>query len=369
MSKISIVLPNLKFGGAERLHLNLAEDWAHRGHEVEFILMRKEGEFLSLVSEQIGIVSLDADRLRNVVFPLTKYLRKSRPDHIIAAMWPLTSYAIISWLLSGRIGKIFVSDHVHLSVSAIHEIHISQLYLKGFIMLTYPFADGIIAVSNGVKEDLMKIGHLASNKIKVIYNPVALGVPTSRGSQENRVKLWGVDCIYNILAVGELKKQKDYENLIKSFSLLPSEINAKLIILGEGLLRESLSQLIEQLNLNHRVDLHGFVHHPYPWYRTADLFVLSSRWEGFGNVIVEALECGVPVVSTDCPSGPSEILENGHYGKLVPVGDPFALAAAMEESLSQSHDCTLLMKRAKDFSVPKISDLYLNYFATKEKVV
>ena len=248
--KVSIVLPNLNFGGAERLHLNLAEDWIKKGHQVEFVLMQKEGEYLSLISPKINIVSLKVLHLRNIILPLARYLRKSSSDIVLVAMWPLTSYALISWVLSGRIGKIFVSDHVHLSVSAIHEIHISQLYLKGFIMLTYPFADGIIAVSNGVKEDLMKIGHLASNKIKVIYNPVALGVPTSRGSQENRVKLWGVDCIYNILAVGELKKQKDYENLIKSFSLLPSELNAKLIILGEGILRESLSQLIEQLNLN-----------------------------------------------------------------------------------------------------------------------
>ena len=143
----------------------------------------------------------------------------------------------------------------------------------------------------------------------------------------------------------------------------------KLIILGEGKLRSSLESLISELGLEDSISLVGFTNNPYPWYLTADLYVLSSDWEGLPTVLIEALECGLPFVSTDCPSGPSEILDNGHYGKLVPVGDPFALAAAMEESLSQSHDCTLLMKRAKDFSVPKISDLYLNYFATKEKVV
>jgi glycosyltransferase involved in cell wall biosynthesis len=368
MTKIAIVLPNLKFGGAERLHLNLAKEWLSRGFDIEFVLMQKEGEFLSLVPEEINVISLEVGRLRNVVYPLSKYLRKSKPDYILAAMWPLTSYAIISWALSGKIGKMYVSDHVQLSVAAVHEIHISKLYLKSFIKFIYPFADGIIAVSNGVKKDLRNIGHLKDEQVKVIYNPVTLGVSTSKGSQEERVKLWGESYTYNILAVGELKKQKDHENLLKSFSLLPKEINAKLIILGEGLLRKSLSLLIKQLNLDNRVDLPGFVHNPYPWYCTADLFVSSSQWEGFGNVIVEALECGVPVVSTDCPSGPSEILDNGRYGKLVPVGDSFALAAAMEASFSQSHNRTLLMKRAEDFSVPHISGQYLNYFSTGKKV-
>ena len=363
MQKISIVLPSLKFGGAEKLHLNLAKDWLSKGFDVEFVLMQKEGEFLSLVPEEINVVTLEVVRLRNIVFPLIKYLKKTKPDYILVAMWPLTSYAIVAWKLSGRVGKMFVSDHVILTISAIHEINIPLIYLKFFIRLTYRFANGIITVSSGIKEDLMKVGYLCSNKIKVIYNPAATGNSNCRESEHMRVELWGDDCTYNILTVAELKKEKDHETLIKAFSLLPKTLNVKLIILGDGYLRESLCSLIETLGLYNRVKLSGFVDNPYPWYCSADLFVLSSKWEGFGNVIVEALECGVPVVSTDCPSGPSEILDNGRYGKLVPVGDSFALAAAMEATSSQSHDRTLLMKRAEDFSVPHISDQYLNYFS------
>ena len=161
--------------------------------------------------------------------------------------------------------------------------------------------------------------------------------------------------------------KKQYLQLIKAFSLLPSNLNAKLIILGSGQLRDHLISLIGELNLTERVELPGFVHDPSQWYRTADLFVLSSRWEGFGNVIVEALECGVPVVSTRS-GGPTEILNDGAYGKLVPVGDCNALATAMEESFGALHDHELLRNRAQDFSISLISDKYLNYFATNEKV-
>ena len=124
MQKISIVLPSLKFGGAEKLHLNLAKDWLSKGFDVEFVLMQKEGEFLSLVPEEINVVTLEVVRLRNIVFPLIKYLKKTKPDYILVAMWPLTSYAIVAWMLSGRVGKMFVSDHVILTISAIHEINI-----------------------------------------------------------------------------------------------------------------------------------------------------------------------------------------------------------------------------------------------------
>jgi glycosyltransferase involved in cell wall biosynthesis len=149
---------------------------------------------------------------------------------------------------------------------------------------------------------------------------------------------------------------------LRAFARIPRSLNAKLTILGEGLLRAELEVLIHQLGLQDRVTLPGFTIDPSHWYHSADLFVLSSSWEGFGNVIVEALECGVPVVSTDCLSGPAEILANGRYGRLVPVGDATALAAAIQASLLESHDQDALRRRAQDFAVPRIADQYLAYF-------
>lgn len=362
MSKITIALPDLRGGGAERLHVHLANDWVQRGHSVEFLLMRKHGELLPLLAPEVTVVDFGVDRIRQLARPLSKYLKQSRPDVILSAMWPLTSVTVIAWLLSGRHGKVFLSDHVQLSVSCVRELGISPAFLGTLMWITYPFATGIIAVSQGVKEDICHMGRFPEARVKVIYNPAATGVSPHRASQVVRESLWGNGFVNHIISVGTLKEQKDHETLIRAFARLPTELNAKLTILGEGPLRAELVSLIAQFGLQSHVSMPGFVTDPYPWLRTADLFVLSSQWEGFGNVIVEALECGLPVVSTDCPSGPAEILENGRYGKLVPVGDADALAEAMLSGLSEKHDRQALINRAKDFSVEKIAEEYLDYF-------
>ncbi|MEI7707005.1 MAG: glycosyltransferase [Chlorobium sp.] len=357
--KISIVLPNLAGGGAERIHINLAHDWISRGLTVDFILMKKTGELLSLLSPEISVIDLGVNNIRHVILPLATYLRKSSPNVILVAMWPLTSVAVISWLLSGRNARIFLSDHEHLTSSYLKQNRVSSFKLKSSIRFLYPFANRVFAVSQGVKDDLCNIGKLSRSKVNVIYNPVVISdVPQSIYSQSSDY-LWGADCKHRILAVGRLTIQKDYKTLIKAFLLLPSHFKAKLVILGDGPSKNEILELILKYNLHDSVILKGFIQDTYSWFRSADLFVLSSLWEGFGNVIVEALECGLPVVSTNCLSGPAEILENGRYGKLVPVGDSIALASAMIESLTQTHDREALMQRAQDFSVKQISDQYL----------
>jgi len=268
-------------------------------------------------------------------------------------------------LLSGMRNSLFLSDHEHLSHAYLGQHRVRPVYLKNLIRFTYPLASGVIAVSQGVKDDLCRLGNLSEKRVKVIYNPAAIGISPVRESSDTSDRLWGEGFTFHLLAVGRLSVEKDFRTLIKAFSLLPKSLKAKLIILGEGSSRKELEELVMQFGLTERVALPGFVVDPYPFFRSADLFVLSSEWEGFGNVIVEALECGLPVVSTDCPSGPSEILEDGRYGRLVPVGDHVALAAAMVKSLSEEHDREALMKRAKDFSVRKISDEYLAYILHK----
>ena len=367
ITRIAILLPDLRGGGAERLHILLANHWHAQGIKVDFVLMRRHGELLGLLPEGIGIFDLSADRIRNAIVPLSRYLRKSRPDIIIAAMWPLTSAAVLSWRLAGKPGRLYLSDHIQLSISCVQELKISPWYLGAVMRLTYPAASGLIAVSEGVKQDMCRLGGFADSQVRCIYNPAAIGVSSQSEPKNARQRMWGAGFDHHILSTGTLKAQKDHATLIRAFGLLPASLHAKLTILGEGALRPELEALVQQLGLQGRVAMPGFVVDPYPWYRTADLFVLSSRWEGFGNVIVEALECGVPVVSTDCQSGPAEILENGRIGKLVPIQDPVALAAGMATSLTEPVDRDLLMRRARDFSVSAIADQYLAYCTlTKE---
>ena len=360
--RIVILLPDFSGGGAERLHILLANHWHAQGIKVDFVLMRRRGDLIGLLPDGIGIVDLGVEHIREVILPLARYLRKARPDIIIAAMWPLTSAAVVSWWLAGKLGRLYLSDHTQLSISCRPELNMSPWLLALVMRLTYPAASGLIAVSEGVKQDMCRLGGFADSQVRVIYNPAATDVSPQPEPKSVRQKLWGGGFDHHILSVGTLKVQKDHVTLIRAFALLPASLNAKLTILGEGTLRAELEALVQQLGLQDKVAMPGFVVDTYPWYRAADLFVLSSRWEGFGNVIVEALECGVPVVSTDCQSGPAEILENGRIGRLVSIKDPAALAASITESLKTPVDRELLMRRARDFSVSTIADKYLDYF-------
>jgi len=360
---ISILLPSFRGGGAERVAINLANYWVQQQFQVEIVLLRQEGELFDLLDSRVVLYSLEVSRIRGAILPLRSYFVRKRPSVILVGLWPLTSAAIVAWQLAGKPGVLFAQDHTNLKVACIQELHLSPLYVRALLKATYPLATGLLAVSEGVKDDLCLLGNIPAKNVHVIYNPVALGVDTIPSPDKIlRTQLWGSDFTYNILAVGTLKTQKNFPLLIRAFAQLPTTLNAKLTILGEGPLRLELEELIAQLKLDRCVSLPGFFLDPAPWFRTADVFVLSSSWEGFANVLVEALDFGVPVVSTDCRSGPAEILDNGSYGRLVPVGDASALAAAIQASLEETHDQEALRSRAKDFSVPRISDQYLAYF-------
>ncbi|NJD06503.1 MAG: glycosyltransferase [Methylococcaceae bacterium] len=359
---ILIVLPDLRGGGAERLHLHLASYWQQAGYRVSFALLRKTGELLDSLPAATEVEDLAAPRIRNAFLPLVALLRKRKPRITLAAMWPLTSVAALAWLAAGRPGRLFVSDHNLLSLSCVGELGVPRRLLGWSLRWSYPLASGAIAVSRAVRDDLCRLSGLPESSIRVIHNPAALGLDPGPESAETRPQLWGGDCGRRILAVGSLKPVKDQATLLRAFALLPASLNARLTILGEGPLRPELEALVGQLGIAGRVALPGFVADPSPWFRSADLFVLSSRWEGFGNVLVEALQCGLPVVSTDCPGGPAEILDGGRYGELVRPQDPPALAAAMGAALQRSHERAVSMVRARDFSVPTIAEQYLRVF-------
>lgn len=362
-SSIAVILPNLQGGGAERVALYLANHWAEQGMQVEFVLMEARGELLELVDPRIPIHSLKTSRIRGSILPLRRYFTERKPAVVWVGLWPLTSATILAWQLAGRPGTLFTTDHTNLSISCVQELSVSPLYLQALLRSTYPLATGLMAVSEGVKKDLCRLGAFADELVQVIYNPVVRGlVNTEPVDSAVRQHLWGPGFNHHVLAVGSFKSPKNFPLLLQAFAHLPQSLNAKLTILGEGPLRPELEALTRELGVEDRVALPGFALDPSCWYRSADLFVLSSSWEGFGNVIVEALECGVPVVSTDCPSGPAEILDNGRYGRLVPVGDDTALASAMQASLLESHDHEALRRRAQDFAVPRIADQYLAYF-------
>jgi len=357
-ARIAIFLPDLRGGGAERMRIRLARDWLAQGIAVEFILMRQQGELLPLLPEGATLHSLGIARYRDAVGPLVTHLRRTRPDVLLAAMWPLTVVAILAARLARFPLRVVVSDHNALSKAYADRGRVHRLMLGASMGAVYPFADGRIAVSKGVATDLSRLSGLAEKTFSVIYNPAGEDTAASEVSGSSRPHCLAPHARV-ILSVGTLKAQKDHALLIDAFARLPRDENLQLCILGEGDQRPALEAQVRSLDLEGRVLLPGFAPDPAPYYEAADLFVLSSRYEGFGNVIVEALAHGVPVVSTDCPAGPSEILGDGQWGRLVPVGDPEALALAMRQSLATAHDRDSLRVRAQDFAPRIVAQRYL----------
>lgn len=358
--RIAILLPDLRGGGVERIRLVLAKEFLRLGHSPEFVLMRAQGELLGEAHETFTISDLSCARARQLPIALARYLRKSRPDGLLAAMWPLTVIAPVAQLLSGHRCSVVVSEHCMLTNQYATWGTLHKTAMRFSMAAGYRPADGIVGVSNGVVADLASLSGLGSQRFTTIHNPVTPRQVPSPDAHEQAESIWaGAPQGQRLLSVGSLKNQKNHSLLLRAFARIESR-RPTLMILGTGPNKSMVRRLAAELDVADRVIFAGFHPDPTPFYSTADLFVLSSDNEGFGNVIVEALAQGLPVVSTDCPSGPSEILENGRWGRLVPVGDSEALAKAMVDALMAEHDHDALKRRAADFSPEIAARKYLD---------
>jgi glycosyltransferase involved in cell wall biosynthesis len=205
----------------------------------------------------------------------------------------------------------------------------------------YPGAAGVVAASEGMADDIANVFRIPRDQIQVIYNP-AITRDLFTSAAESIPHPWftpGAPPV--VLGVGRLTRAKNFLLLIHAFSQLRSRCPARLVILGEGEERPALEAKARELGVEMDVDLPGFVSNPYPYMRQATVFVLSSAWEGLPNALIQALALGTPVVSTDCPSGPREILKGGALGELIPVGNPDAMRAAIEAVLGGKRSSVL----------------------------
>ena len=358
MVKICLLLPDLRGGGAERVSLDLGHAFAALGHEVEFALMRRAGDFLAEAEAAFPVADLAAPRVRQVLPGLTAYLRRSRPDVVLAAMWPLTVLAQVAQRLSGHRCRVIVSEHGMLSEQYKAWGLVHRVMLGASTGLGYRLADARVGVSDGVAADMARLSRMARSKFAAIHNPLRRLADPETGQVARAEAIWQGRGP-RILTVGSLKPVKNHALLLRAFARLAMP-QARLMIVGQGPEEGSLRQLVADLGLGERVILAGFHADPAALYATADLFALSSDHEGFGNVLVEALSYGLPVVSTDCPAGPSEILGGGRWGRLVPVGDEEALAGAMAGALSAPVDRDALRARAADFAPEIAARKYLD---------
>ena len=360
--RLAIYLPNLKGGGVERMRLNLAPALEARGFEVAFVLDRPEGELLDSVPSSARIIVLDAPRTLAAAPRLAAYLRRDRPDVLLSGLGHNNVIALAAGRLSGASTKIVVSQHNYLSREARAFNSLRYRALPLLYRLALPFADGIIAVSKGVADDMAAATGLERSRINVIHNPVVTADLAARAAApvgHALAKAWLDDDARPVLvAAGRLVAQKDYPTLLRAFAYVRAARPCRLLILGGGPLLGELTALAGALGIKDDVLFAGFTANPYPCIKRAAVLVLASRYEGFGNVLVEALACGTPVVSTDCPAGPAEILEGGRFGRLVPVNDPDALAGAVAATLDHPEDRARLSTAAARFSVSTIADAY-----------
>ena len=345
-SRIALLLPDLGGGGAERVAATLANAFVERGHRVDLLLARHQGVWLDQLDPAVRVIDLEAPRLRQVVRPLTSYLRREQPDGLLSFMWPLNIFAVLAGVLARSATRIVVTDHIALSQQYASWGPIHRSVLKRSIAAFYPRAAARVVVSQGARNDLASLAGLAIEALEVIHNPVPAPIPLP-ASTDRIDALWGGPGPRTLTA-GSLKSQKNHALLIRSFASLPRS-DARLMILGEGALRAELAQLAMSLGILDRVVMPGFASDPWPYYASADLFVLSSDYEGFANVVAEALQAGLPVVSTDSPHGPREILDDGRFGRLVPVGDVTALAEAIAAELMEKPDKERLKQRGACF--------------------
>lgn len=348
--KIALFVPSLGGGGAERVMVLLANGLAKEGFEVDFIVVNSDGVNSSSLSEKVNLINFEKSRVIKSLPIFIKYLKQENPRVLISALDYANVIALLARKISRSTTKIIVTEHSTLSAANQKDFNLQTRILHFLMKLTYPGADQVLAVSQGVADDLADVLSLDRSKVGVAYNPVVTDELKELSAEKAQWPWERYEGSPFVLATGRLVAAKDFSNLLNAFEILKKKIPAKLVILGEGEERGLLEDIITQKALTKDVVLQGFVKNPYAWMASADLFVMSSRWEGLPTALIEAMACGVPVISTDCPSGPKEILEDGKWGKLVPVGNSAALAEAMEAAILNPEKI-LVEKRAQNFSV------------------
>lgn len=320
-------------GGAERILLTILRSLTEKGITVDCVLHKIGGPLMSEIPPNVRIIELKTPRLFFGLLKLANYLRQESPQCLLSAMHLMNEVAIVAKYLAGRKTKVIVCEHNTLSVHSASQKSLER-WSPLSVKLLYPWADEVIAVSHGVATDLHQVTGFPLDKIKVIYNPVITPKQLEMSLEPLEHPWFAQGQPPVILGVGRLNQQKDFPTLIKAFAQVLKAKPARLMILGDGKEKNQLQQLIKDLKLENEVCLLGLVNNPYNYMKRATVFVLSSLWEGLPTVLIEAMAMGTPVVSTNCPSGPAEVLDNGKYGDLVPLGDSQAIADSILQILA-----------------------------------
>lgn len=330
--KVSFLMRSAQGGGAERVMISLANSFVEKGYDIDFLFVHAEGPFLKELNKEINIIDLKSKRAIYSLIKLYIYLFKNKPNTLISALNYINLIAIFScFFLFLKKPKVIITEHGTLSAVS-KDLKGTGKIVPKLMKFLYPYATKIVCVSNGVADDLAEQLNINREKIVTIYNPINFENINSKKD----IPLdhpWAREDIPIVLGAGRLVDVKNFPLLINAFLRVRAKMPCRLVIVGEGEKRQDLEKIIVSSPFADDILLYGFTDNPYQWMKLAEVFVLSSNTEGLPTVLIEALACGAKVISTDCPSGPREILDNGNYGILVEVGNVDQLASSLENNL------------------------------------
>ena len=360
--RIGFYIPSLAVGGAERVTVTIANGLAARGHDVELVISHSRGRLREDVSPDVAVNELATSRVPVAgigahILPLARYLRETDRTLVFAEKIDAGVVCMLAHHLVG--GDTPVVPVVHSAFGVSEETTLKRRVTDLAASRLLPTADHVVAVSDGVARSVRDASAVRPNDVTVLHNPVDIESVQERARDPVNHEWVEDDRVDLVLSVGRLEPQKDHETWLRAFALVhETRPNTRAIIAGKGSQREALLELAQDLGLSEVVSIPGYVDNPYRYMDRASLFVLSSRFEGLPTVLIEALACGCPIVATDCPSGPREILENGTYGSLAPVGDARVIAERVLETLDEPPSSDVLLDRADDFAPGVVFDAY-----------
>lgn len=343
------------------MFVNLARGFVDFGQKVDFVMSEAKGPFISWLPAQVRVVELGTSHFLKILPGLVRYLRQERPAILLSGK-RCDREAVRGRKLAGVPTRVILRVGTTVSQRAPTRTFLTAWKSYRAMRTLYPQADALIAVSKGVAEDVASITRIPLGTIHVLPNPVV--TPELAALAQSPIDHpWLVTKGPPvILGVGGLRRQKDFPTLIRAFALVRETRPVRLVILGKGRKTPAFERLAEKLGVRQDVSFPGFVDNPYAYMARAGLLVLSSAWEGSPNVLVEALAVGTPVVSTDCRSGPRDILQDGRYGPLVPVGDAGAMAEAILQTLDNPLPKHTLRVAATPYAVHASTRRYLEVF-------
>jgi len=364
--KVAFFGPQYGMGGAGRVCADVGRALARNGYDVDFLVdgtysadsyleegLPRNGRVVKLTEASCSDPGHSVLRYAELLTALATYLRREDRGVLVSNLTKFNLLAVWASVLSSFGWGLVLVEHNLLAP----RITGRSRSLPWLVRTHYPFAHEVVAVSGDVKSELRESHGLEADTCTTVRNPVDVEEVTSK-SDRKVDHGWFLNDIPVIVGVGRFIEQKQFSVLLAAFERLTHQAEARLVLVGDGPLREKLTALAVELNIEDRVDFLGFASNPYKYMRRAQLLAISSRYEGFGVVVVEALTCGTPVVATDCPGGPSDILNDGEYGELVDVGDPQGLADAMTRTLENPSDPDRLVERAHHYRVDKVADRY-----------